>query len=648
MMEDADPAPAPAPAAAAAADEDHEDGSRSYSDSEDEDDDGAYESEDEVSKDEDGSSSNSEDADEDGSRSDSEDEEDSDSEDEDSEDEEGSRSASVDEESEDDDTAGADKVGMRIMQDPDLMRWALRTIVFRPNFDTAIETPTNIRSYLCEQFHIDPSSFTKEHKSRMEDILVNITRQVERYGEEEKELDPFCNEAMIMLLERHNLPSRQRDSTIVLFAKQFISRVEKDDDDLKDFWDEPDEDDFIDDFDAATAFLARVDKDRVCEEAITILLSRLNYPNMGMDLYDRTVVRFAKRFITNVKEDIHTTFIDTRYSTEEQGYDGLDSERDMEHEVEAAIRCCPEVLSRRLGLYPIKCLTVMQGESRKSLCNVKAVAFVPLFVRLAIEFHSFDETERGGLLVEDTHGNNVLHDLVRSSNYSFDDHHHEGVDTALLAVLIRLRQANLLSIGDIQHYELVHKLCGYSSQHALRRFRFLTEWCPSSLITSSSKIHGRLPLHWTVANSCIEEFQLHLDALFRFYPKWKGITALFQKDAFGTTSFEMACTKFTRNRVLDMVEEILVRYTTTIPPVNIGDALMMAAINDSISLDGVYFFMRRQPDIMLSMLRRDRPHGATATKTATSLNSINETSNTNDDTNDDGTLSGSTRKRKRN
>ena len=70
--------------------------------------------------------------------------------------------------------------------------------------------------------------------------------------------------------------------------------------------------------------------------------------------------------------------------------------------------------------------------------------------------------------------------------------------------------------------------------------------------------------------------------------------------------------------------------------------------NDSISLDGVYFFMRRQPDIMLSRLRRDRPHGATATETATSLNSINETSNTNDDTNDDGTLSRSTQKRKRN
>ena len=121
-------------------------------------------------------------------------------------------------------------------------------------------------------------------------------------------------------------------------------------------------------------------------------------------------------------------------------------------------------------------------------------------------------------------------------------------------------------------------------------------------------MNGKLPLHWTVLNDSIEEFRLHLDALFRFYPKWKGITALFEKDAVGSSSFEMACTTYTRNRVLNVVEEIRVRYTATTPPVNIGNALMMAAIDNNISLDGVYFFMRRQPATMLSMLRRDTNH----------------------------------------
>ena len=411
-----------------------------------------------------------------------------------------------------------------------------------------------------------------------------------------------------------------------------------DDDDNED--DDEDAEDGDDVFDPAEG-------ERICQEAMTLLQNRLNVPSR---LRDRTIVRFAQQFINNVKDDIYKMFTDT--NREEEGYEGLDSERDTEAEVETAIRCDPDVLTRederfgntqeddRSGLYPIQCLTIMEGDNRKLLCNVKAVAFVPLFARLAIEFHSFYETERGGLLVEDGVGDNVLHDLMHSSDHK-DDHYHQHVDTTFLAVLIRLRQAGLLTIGDIQHYELVHELCQYDSHLAIRRFRFLTEWCPPSLITTSSnKEDGVLPLHGTVRPSygSIEDFQMHVDALFHFYPKWKGITALFQKNGSGYTSFEMACEKFTRNAVLDVVEEILMRYTTMTPPVNMGDALMMAAIDDSISLDGVYFFMRRQPDIMLSRLRRDRSHGATETETETettaSLNDINKTSNTNNDTND--------------
>ena len=375
--------------------------------------------------------------------------------------------------------------------------------------------------------------------------------------------------------------------------------------------DEDDDDDDDDDmFDP-------VEGEQICQEAMTLLQNRLNLPSR---LRDRTMVRFAQQFINNVKDDIHKMLTDTR--TVEEGYDGLDSERDTEEEVETAIRCGPGVLAReeeRFAMYPIRCLTTMQRlDNTQIVSNVKAVAFVPLLARLAIELNlvSFEKTERGGLLVEDGEGQTVLHDLVLSSNALTrdDDQHDHRVDTTFVAVLMRLRQTNLLSIGDIQHYELVHQLCGSDSHRALQRFRFLTEWYPLSLITRSGMygrlpLNGRLPLHLSVCpKCCIAEFQLHLDALFRFFPRWKGITALFQKDAFGITSFEMACTTFTRSRVLDVVEEILVRYTATTPTVNIGHALMMAATDNTISLDGVYFLMRRQPATMLSMLRRDTNH----------------------------------------
>ena len=50
------------------------------------------------------------------------------------------------------------------------------------------------------------------------------------------------------------------------------------------------------------------------------------------------------------------------------------------------------------------------------------------FAELAIKFNSFEEHERGGLLIEDEVEKNTLHYLV--------------VDSIYLAVLIRLRQSN--------------------------------------------------------------------------------------------------------------------------------------------------------------------------------------------------------------
>ena len=93
----------------------------------------------------------------------------------------------------------------------------------------------------------------------------------------------------------------------------------------------------------------------ICQEAITLLQNRLTFYSR---LRDRTMVRFARQFIRNVKEDIYQTITDTRPINE--GYDGLDSERDTEDEVERAIRCCPEVLTRRdarFGFNLFRCLT---------------------------------------------------------------------------------------------------------------------------------------------------------------------------------------------------------------------------------------------------------------------------------------------------
>ena len=399
--------------------------------------------------------------------------------------------------------------------------------------------------------------------------------------------------------------------------------------------DDDDEDEDEDIFDPA-------EMEQICTEAMTLLQNRLNFPSK---LRDRTIVRFAQQFINNVKEDIHETITDTR--TVDEGYDGLDSDRDSEEEVATAIRCCPEVLTRRddrFGWYPIQCSMCMIDEGNKVVCNLKAVSFVPLFARLAIEFRSFDETERGGLLVEDGEGDNVLQDLLNSSsNLSLDDHRHQHVDTTVVAVLIRLRRSGYLVQEDIQQYYLMHQLC-QATHLPEQRFRFMTEWCPSALLRTN--LSGELPFHWGTHN--IRKFRVVLDGYFRFYPRWKGINALFTIDNDGDTPFLLACEELTHSKVMEVVEELLVRYTANNGRVNTnyntnnGNAMILAASDDTISLDGLFFLIRRQPDSMLSMLR----HRNNNNNDRINTNNTGNTDNGSNDNHNNG--SESTRKRKRN
>jgi len=68
----------------------------------------------------------------------------------------------------------------------------------------------------------------------------------------------------------------------------------------------------------------------------------------------------------------------------------------------------------------------------------------------------------------------------------------------------------------------------------------------------------------------------------------------------GNTPFQVACTKFKRKDVIDVVEETLARYNPT-TPINTMDALLLAAIDERIRFDCVYFLLRRQPDVLMRM-----------------------------------------------
>ena len=335
------------------------------------------------------------------------------------------------------------------------------------------------------------------------------------------------------------------------------------------------------------------------------------------------IIELAHRFVNNLGADIKGMVTDQRCL--DDGYAGLDNNRDTKKEVATALRHYPETLSERGGqyddLFPIQCITLIVDRANRTLnCNPMAVSFVVLFAKLAIEFNSFADEERGGLLIEDGEVNNVLNRLVQSSHKSCNEDYHQLVDTQYLEVLVQLRRSSLFKKEDIQRYHLVHGLCQQTGHFDEERFQFLTNWDPSSLVQLNND--GDLPLHYAGATQTLGQFQVMIDGYFQYYTKEKVICLLFQKDDYCDTPFQFVCEFIHKHKtdtlVHDVVEQSLGTASFSSPTttalssssssLNIGTVLMMAARNDNISLDGWYYCVRRQPDTMLSMVQTRRRH----------------------------------------
>ena len=338
-------------------------------------------------------------------------------------------------------------------------------------------------------------------------------------------------------------------------------------------------------------------------------------------------------------------------------YYGLDDSRDTEAEVETAIRFFPEALSRKKmartdddglwfpGYYPIHYLASIQNDVDLLfvICNVKAVSFIPLIARLALELGLFEEEERGGLLLKGNGGSNVLRNLMLSDNRLYTREHHESVDDKYLRILVQLRKMGLLKKEDIQRYEMLHKLCDQFFYFAEKRFRFLVEWDPSALLYPNVAMRS-IPLHCAAYNYSLRGFQLVYEYGIRYYPKNKGINLLFKKkeddeddeddkdDEDNQTPFQAACKKFGCVQVMKVIEDTLIHYTSSDnTPINFVEALLIAAIDDNIHLDCVYFILRRHPDLLVTLLLSSTPAAA-----STSMTGSNNNSNEDDADNDEG------------
>jgi hypothetical protein len=355
-----------------------------------------------------------------------------------------------------------------------------------------------------------------------------------------------------------------------------------------------------------------------------------------------------KEFLEKLGDDIHDMLFDNQYPDYDT-YDGLNSDRDTEEELETAIRFFPEVLTRRKTVYrnwyypesnpkhrilhyPIQDLAISRDEDNSDWqCNVKSVSFVPIVARLAIEFGLFEEDERGGLLIVNEKSNNVLHYLMATDPID-DPIDPEAVDDKYLQVLIKLRQFDLLKKEDIKSYDLLRRLC-IGENFPKKRFKMLVEWDPNALIQTDR--FGQPPLNDAMCmhSPSIQAFQIVFEYGIRYFPKKKGISLLFHISNRGETIFQHACVQFGfedvmyvqdtelgREKVMEVVEDTLARYSDT--PVNVPEALISAAIDENVHLDCVYFLLRREPDSLLKLLPQLSPSSSSSVSASRSPNGI--------------------------
>ena len=385
-----------------------------------------------------------------------------------------------------------------------------------------------------------------------------------------------------------------------------------------------------------------------------------------------TIDELVEDFDTKLQKDVHEMITDQ----DGANYQGLDSNYNTDDEVETILRIFPDLINKRKetkfdifdnvwdeidddddedgGNYPIQCLTIMRDENGIAISNLMATPFVHLFAQLAIEFHSFDADTRGGLMIQDKSGNNSIHNLAHS-NYPFtvsnEDNH--NMDIIRTTEFCRLRRMGLMFDHDITGINLLLLIC----QHHIfpeNSARFLIEWCPVCLLPSGrynsplytiameyrqSDLHGGFKY--------LPAFQFLFEQCIRYYPYKKGISLLFQDihqwgtdehitpfaEACSITYRPLKCNSVKRNAIMDVVEDVLARYSGT-TPINTMEAILAAAMDPEIHVDGVYFLTRRQPDVLISRMKFSNTNSSSINNNPSTHGQ--DTKNNNNDISSDG------------
>ena len=126
-------------------------------------------------------------------------------------------------------------------------------------------------------------------------------------------------------------------------------------------------------------------------------------------------------------------------------------------------------------------------------------------------------------------------------------------------------------------------------------------------------------LHLAASHATIDAFRSVFSTGLSLYPKKKGINLLHQKNEIGDSPYMVMCKTHEKKTTGDVIRVILQGYNTT--PYDPVDALVYAATESNIRLDGVYLLLRTHPDVLQRLLCADTTITAAASSTAATAKS---------------------------
>ena len=223
-------------------------------------------------------------------------------------------------------------------------------------------------------------------------------------------------------------------------------------------------------------------------------------------------------------------------------------------QVETAIDYFPDVISEntRCQDYPVHEVFFWWGTddgNPRWKWNEKAVSFIPMLVKSGIKHEQFPEEMRGGLMIKNREGYNILKCLVCcTSNLGEKDNDDDDGPTEYLPtneepfldVIQQLRKMNFLRKEDILEHDMLRTSLSYrkgpSEPNAIKDntiFRYLVDWNHDEYEkkcrdTGNNILHNTFSLTRDGVPTPIRtSYELALEAGIRYYPTEIGF--LFHK-----------------------------------------------------------------------------------------------------------------------